>query len=195
MTAPATDRQTDTALDSMFLHRWSPRAFDRSDIPDADLMTIFDAGRWAPSSYNYQPWRFLYAKRDDANWQAFVELLVPFNQSWAKDASVLVYMVSETTMGSPDKPNLTHSFDAGAAWAMMALQARMLGYITHGMVGIDFDRVSDVLGLSEGFKLDAAFAIGKQGDPAELPEGLRAREVPSDRKPMSEVAIAGPMTK
>lgn len=195
MTAPATDRQTDTALDGLFLHRWSPRAFDRSAIPDADLMTIFDAGRWAPSSYNYQPWRFLYAKRDDANWQAFVDLLVPFNQSWAKDASVLVYLVSETTMGSPDKPNLTHSFDTGSAWAMMALQARMLGYITHGMVGIDFDRVPEVLGLPDGFTLDAAFVIGKPGDPAELPEGLREREVPSDRKPLSDIAIAGPLAK
>lgn len=193
MTAPATDRQTHTALDSLFLHRWSPRAFDGSEVPDADLMTILDAGRWAPSSYNYQPWRFLYAKRGDPNWQSFVDLLVPFNQSWAKDASVLIYMVSETTMGSPDKPNLTHSFDTGAAWAMMALQARMLGYITHGMVGIDFDRVPDVLGLPDGFRLDAAFVIGKPGDPAGLPDALREREAPSDRKPLSDVAVAGPM--
>lgn len=193
MTTPPTGRSTDTALDDLFLHRWSPRAFDRSDIPDADLMTIFDAGRWAPSSYNYQPWRFLYARRGDAHWQSFVDLLVPFNQSWAKDASVLVYLVSETTMGSPDKPNHTHSFDTGSAWAMMALQARKLGYYTHGMVGIDFDRAPEVLGLPDGIVLDAAFVIGKGGDPAELPEGLREREVPSDRKPLSETAIAGPL--
>lgn len=192
MTAPATDRQTDTALDSLFLHRWSPRAFDRSEMPEADLMTIFDAGRWAPSAYNYQPWRFLYARRGDANWQRFLDVLVPFNQSWAKDASALVYLVSEKTMGAPDKPNHTHSFDTGAAWGMMALQARMLGYITHGMSGIDFERASRDLGVPEGCRLDAAFVIGKQGDISELPDNLRDREVPSDRKPLSEVVVAGP---
>lgn len=186
-----TERQTDTALDSQFLHRWSPRAFDRSAIPDNDLATILDAGRWAPSSYNYQPWRFLYARRDDANWARFLDLLIPFNQSWAKDASVLVYLVSETTMGAPDKPNATHSFDTGAAWAMMAMQARHLGYHTHGMVGIDFDRAPQELGLPDGFVLDAAFVIGTMGDIAQLPEDLREREVPSDRKPMSDVAFAG----
>lgn len=192
MTTPVTDRKTDTALDSLFLHRWSPRAFDRSEISDADLMTILDAGRWAPSAYNYQPWRFLYAKRDDANWTQFLDVLVPFNQGWAKDASVLVYLVSETTMGAPHKPSHTHSFDTGAAWAMMALQARMLGYITHGMSGIDFERAPGALGLPDGYRLDAAFVIGRHGDAAQLPDGLGEGEVPSDRKPLSEVAIAGP---
>ena len=187
-----TQRQTDTALDPLFLHRWSPRAYDGTTMPEADLRTILDAGRWAPSSYNYQPWRFLYATRDDAaNWQRFLDILIPFNQSWAKDGSVLIYIVSETTMGAPDKPSHTHSFDAGAAWSGIALQAHLLGYHAHGMVGLDLDRARTELGVPDGFRVEAAVVIGRMGDPADLPEALQAREVPSDRKPLDEVAYAG----
>jgi nitroreductase len=187
-----TTRQTDTALDSMFLHRWSPRAFDGSTIPIEDLRTILDAGRWAPSSFNYQPWRFLYATRDDtANWNRFLDLLIPFNAVWAKEASVLLFIVSETTMGAPDKPSHSHSFDAGAAWSAIALQAHLLGYHAHGMVGIDMDKTRTELGIPDGFRIEAAVAIGRMGDPANLPEKLQEREQPSDRKPLDELAYSG----
>lgn len=186
-----TDRQTDTALDRLFLDRWSPRAFDCSAMPAEDLRTILDAGRWAPSSYNHQPWRFLYAVRDDANWARFLDLLLPGNQVWARNASVLVFFVSDRFMGSPDRPNHVHSFDAGSAWAMMALQATMMGYHAHGMVGVDFERARVELRVPETFRVEAAAAFGRMGDPATLPEPLRAREVPSGRKPLDEVAFAG----
>ncbi len=90
-----TSRTTDTGLAQIFLDRWSPRAFDQSDLPDADLATVFEAARWAPSSMNHQPWRFLYARRGDANWERFLSFLVPFNRDWAQNSSVLVYVVSE----------------------------------------------------------------------------------------------------
>lgn len=186
-----TNRQTDTALDRQFLDRWSPRAYDGSAIPDADLRTILDAARWAPSAYNYQPWRLLYATRDGADWARFLDILIPFNQSWAKDAGVLIYIVSETTMGSPDKPSHSHSFDAGAAWAQLALQSHLSGYHAHGMVGFDQEKARTELGVPDGFRFEAAIAIGKIGDPATLPDGLREREVPSDRKPLDEVAYPG----
>jgi len=186
-----TNRQTDTALHSLFLDRWSPRAYDKSVMPTEDLRTILDAGRWAPSSYNYQPWRFLYARRGDANWSRFLGLLVPGNQAWAQNTSVLLFIVSDKYMGRPDRPNHVHSFDAGAAWAMMALQAHMLGYHAHGMVGVDFDRAQAELGVPETFRIEAAVAIGRMGDPATLPDALREREVPSDRKPLDQVAFAG----
>ncbi|MFC4595624.1 nitroreductase family protein [Sphingobium tyrosinilyticum] len=187
-----TDRRTDTGLDPIFLHRWSPRAFDGSDMSAEDLRTILDAGRWAPSSYNYQPWRFLYATRNDAeNWQRFLDLLIPFNAIWAKDASVLLFILSETTMGAADKPSHSHSFDAGAAWAGIALQAHLLGYHAHGMVGIDMDKTRMELGVPDGFKIEAAVAIGRRGDPATLPEKLQPREIPSDRKPLDEIAYPG----
>lgn len=184
-----TSRTTDTGLAQVFLDRWSPRAFDGSEMPDADLATLFEAARWAPSSMNYQPWRFLYAKRGDANWERFLSWLVPFNRDWAQGSSVLVYVISEKVMG--DRPSWSHSFDAGAAWAMLAVQATMLGYYTHGMAGVDFAAAAEGLGVPESFKVEAAFVIGRIGDKATLPEPLQAREVPSGRKPRDEIAYAG----
>jgi nitroreductase len=191
MIEPETGRQTDTALDPMFLRRWSPRAYDGSVMPEADLRTIFDAGRWAPSCYNYQPWRFLYATRDSGDWERFLSCLIPFNQSWVKNASVLIFITSERTMGAPDKPNYDHSFDAGAAWAMMALQAQILGYHAHGMAGVDHEKTLAELKIPETYRLECAVAIGRQADPEILPDALRAREKPSDRKALSEVMFAG----
>jgi nitroreductase len=178
----------------IFLDRWSPRAFDGSVIPDAELMTIFEAARWAPSSFNYQPWRLLYAKREDEAWERFLDLLIPFNRGWAHTASVLIYFLSDTRMemvpGQPI-PSHSHSFDTGAAWACLALQATMLGYHAHGMVGVDFDRARIALAVPERYRFEAAAVIGRAGDVATLDEKLRAREVPSDRKPIADFAFRG----
>lgn len=173
----------------LLLDRWSPRSFDESAMPQHDLDVILEAAGRAPSAFNHQPWRFLYAHRGDANWERFLSLLVPFNASWAKDASVLIFIVSETTMG--DNPFYSHSFDAGAAWAQMALQATHMGYHAHGMTGIEFDKATAELAIPEGFRLEAAVAIGRRDVPERLPEGLRERETPSGRKPLSEIAWAG----
>lgn len=187
------NRTTDTALDPLFLNRWSPRAFDGSMIDQADLMTMLDAARWAPSAFNYQPWRLLYAVRGDANWDRFLGLLIPFNQSWAKDASILIFIVSDTMMVNAhgESPLHSHSFDAGAAWAQLGLQANMLGYHAHGMTGIEFDKIPAELAIPDRFRVEAAVAIGRKADPEVLPEGLRAKEIPSDRKPMDQIAFAG----
>lgn len=177
----------------LFVDRWSPRAFDESPIAEDDLEAIFAAAGLAPSAFNYQPWKFLYARRGDANWDRFLSLLVPFNQSWAKDASVLIFIVSNTKKADGDTVSdfYSHSFDAGAAWAQMALQATLLGYHAHGMTGIEFDAARAELGLPDDVRLEAAVAIGRRDTPDRLPEGLRKGEVPSTRKPVSEVAIAG----
>lgn len=182
-------------IDPLFTDRWSPRAFDGSAIAQADLDTMLEAARWAPSAFNYQPWRFLYAHRGDAAWERFLGGLVPFNRDWAQQAGVLLYVLSDTLMdkgdGSEPKPSHSHSFDAGAAWAALALQATRLGYHTHGMTGVDFDAARAALGAPGRFRIEAAVAIGKRGDPAILPEGLRARETPSDRKPIADFAFEG----
>lgn len=188
------DRPTDPRIIPLLDERWSPRSFDESAMPQADLDTILSAATLAPSAYNYQPWRFLYAHRGDANWEQFLSALVPFNQSWAKDASVLLYIVTDELMRSDkgDNPNHSHSFDAGTAWAHLALQAHQLGYRTHGMTGVDFAKARDVLGVPEGYRIEAAIAIGTQDSADKLPDGLREREKPgSPRKPISEVATAG----
>jgi nitroreductase len=189
------DRRADRPIDPLFLERWSPRAFDASDMPEDDLLTLFEAARWAPSAFNSQPWRFLYARRGDPNWGLFLSLLIPWNRSWAHSASALIYILSDRTPslgrdGVP-KPSHSHSFDAGAAWACLALQAARLGYFAHGMSGIEMDEARTELGVPERYRIEAAAAVGRMGDPAILDEKLRAREVPSGRKAVSEFAFAG----
>jgi nitroreductase len=186
-------RQTHPKVHQVFVDRWSPRAFDESEIPEDDLEAIFAAAALAPSAFNYQPWSFLYARRGDENWDRFLSLLIPFNQSWAKDASVLIFIVSDTKMrkGEDANDNHSHSFDAGAAWAHMALQATLLGYHAHGMTGIDFDKARAELGVPVDHRIEAAIAIGRRDAPERLPEPLREREVPSGRKPLQDVTIRG----
>lgn len=181
-------------VDPIFTARWSPRAFDRSVIPDADLHTIFEAARWAPSAFNAQPWRLLYAKRESADWDRFLALLMPFNQAWAQNAGVLIYLCSDTLMETKPgqiSPSHTHSFDTGAAWASMALQATMLGYHAHGMAGVEWDQARVALKVPDRFRIDAACVIGRTGSLDILDEKNRAREKPSDRRPIAEIAIAG----
>jgi len=190
------DRQPDRPVDRLFLDRWSPRAFDGSEMPEEDLLTMFEAARWAPSAFNSQPWRFLYARRGDADWERFLGLLIPWNQSWAHSASALVYILSDSLPFSDKKtgepqPSTTHSFDAGAAWACLALQASLMGYFAHGMSGIQYELARSELRIPERFALNAACAIGRIGDPAQLDDKLRARELPSGRKGIGELAFAG----
>jgi nitroreductase len=177
----------------MFIRRWSPRAFDASPISDADLMSILEAARWAPSSFNRQPWRFLYALNGDADWERFVGLLIPSNQLWANNASVLIFIVSDTLTDYGGGPVVshTHSFCAGAAWMSLSLQAHLLGYHTHGMAGVDWDRARTELGVPPEFRMEAGVAIGRIAPVALLPERLRERETPSDRRPVAELAYRG----
>ena len=190
------DRSSDYPIEPIFLERWSPRSFDGSAVPQRDLETILEAARWAPSAFNSQPWLFLYAHRGDPHFGTFVECLVPFNQSWAKEAAVLLYVLSDTlpftdrATGEPS-PSLTHSYDAGAAWGYLALQAWRMGYYAHGMSGIELDDARSALNVPERYVINAAAAIGRIGDPASLPEKLQAREAPSGRKALAEVAFRG----
>ena len=185
-----TERNADPRVIPIIVERWSPRAFDGSAVPQEDLDTILEAAAWAPSAYNHQPWRFVYAHRaDEAAFARLLGGLIPFNQSWAKDAGVMLYVISEEMMG--DNPNHSHSFDAGAAWANMALQATAMGYHAHGMTGVDFAAARDALGVPEGYRIEAAVVLGRRAPAERLPEGLREREVPSGRRPLNEIAFAG----
>jgi nitroreductase len=184
-------KETQHPVDELFLDRWSPRALSGEPVTDDELMTLFEAARWAPSSYNNQPWRILYARRDTEHWDAFFNLMVEGNQAWAKDAAALLLFVSKETFDFNGKPYPTHSFDTGAAWENLALQATMLGLVTHGMQGFDYDRARAELNIPEGFRVEAMVAVGRPGDPASLPERLREREAPSGRKALSEITCEG----
>lgn len=185
--------QADPRVAALIIERWSPRSFDGTEIPQADLDTIFEAAGWAPSAFNLQPWKFLYARRGDANWQRFLSLLIDFNQSWASRASALVFIVSNRLQerGENRSENYSHSFDAGAAWALMALQATAMGYHAHGMTGIHVEKAIEELGIPPDHRLEAAIAIGRKGPLEALPEALREREAPSGRKQLADIAIAG----
>ncbi|TMJ18525.1 MAG: nitroreductase [Alphaproteobacteria bacterium] len=191
-----TSRQADYSIHPLFLERWSPRAFDGAELSDANLFSMFEAARWAPSAFNSQPWHFVYAKRGDDDWERFLSLLIPFNKGWAHTASALVYIVSDTLPFTDRKtgepaPSTTHSFDAGAAWACLALQATRMGYHAHGMSGIQYELARAELGLPKRYQLDAACVIGRIGDPAQLDEKQRAREFPSGRKAQEEFVHRG----
>ena len=187
------NRTSEHDIDPLFLERWSPRAFDGQPLSEAEILRILEAAHWAPSAFNAQPWRFVYALKGTAEFDRLLDLLVEFNQSWAKDAGALVFIISKIEHGEGDKaqPLYSHSFDAGAAWGLMSLQARLSGFYAHGMTGLKFDALNAALGVPEGYRVEAAAAIGRGADASTLPEGLRAREVPSTRKPLAEVAFKG----
>jgi nitroreductase len=189
-------RIADHPINQLYLDRWSPRAFTGESVPDAALHTMFEAARWAPSSYNSQPWRFLYAKRNTPHWDKFFGLLNEFNQSWAKDAGVLVVVASKIPMEAPPGsgkfiPSHSHSFDAGAAWAYLALEAQHLGWAAHAMVGFDIPRAAAELNVPDDHRVETAIAIGRRGDKSSLPEALAAREIPNTRNPQKDFVFEG----
>jgi len=173
------------------INRWSPRAMSGESISNDELMSLFEASKWAPSSYNNQPWRFIYAKRETPEWNAFLDLLVPFNQSWAKNGSVLIIIVSRNVFEYNGKPSRTHSFDAGAAWENLALQGSMNGLVVHGMEGFDYEKAAKLISLPDDYVVEAMCAVGKPGKLKNLPKELQDKEVISGRKFVRDIAFEG----
>lgn len=186
-------RSPDHEVLPLFVERWSPRAMSGEGISDQELAQLFEAARWAPSSYNDQPWRFLYARRDSRHWPRFFDLLVDFNRQWADKAAVLLVLLSRRTREANGQPAPTHSFDTGAAWQNLALQGRALGLVVHGMGGFDYDRARQDLRVPPEYAVEAMVAVGRPAPVDSLPAGLREIEVPSGRKPIEEIAFEGSM--
>ena len=185
-------RETDhNKLDRMFIDRWSPRTFSSEPIKEGDIHTMFEAARWSPSCFNEQPWRFVYAHRQD-DLEMFRSVLAEGNQVWANSAPLLVLVFSKRHFTHNGKPNRWANFDTGAAWMALALQAYQLGLYTHGMGGFDAEKAFLATGINPAeYNALCAIAIGKLGDPNDLPEGLREREAPSDRKTMGDIVYEG----
>lgn len=182
-------------IDPQFIERWSPRAFNGENISEDTLLCFIEAARWAPSAYNSQPWRFLYARRDSADWQRYLSLLIEFNRNWAQHASALLVIVSKTSFVPPGKseeqPAPSHAFDTGAAWGFFALQAHLAGWHTHAMTGFDKELARRELKIPDGYEVQAMVAVGKRGDATSLPEALQARETPSPRLALEAIAAEG----
>ena len=187
------NRNSDYPVEKLILERWSPRAFTGDSIPHETLMSIFEAARWSPSSYKRATLALHLRLHGTPAFEKILGLLIPYNQDWAKHAAVLLIAVSKTTMSprGTEMPNHSHSFDTGAAWQSLSLQATALGWHTHGMVGFDIPRAAQELGVPEGYRVEAAIAIGKQADKSVLPEALQEREVPSDRNKIETFAFEG----
>ncbi|WEG12355.1 nitroreductase family protein [Pullulanibacillus sp. KACC 23026] len=176
-------RHAEHDIDPVYLNRWSPRSFLDKEVPDEVLMRIFEAARWAPSAINLQPWRFIIARTEEDR-KKFYSFINERNVMWCEKAPVLALLIS-------DKEDPKHAFDTGTAWGYLSLQAAREGLVTHAMGGFDGDKARDVLNIPDNFDCQVVIAIGYQGEKEALPEGLKEREQPSDRRPLNETLFEG----
>jgi len=188
-------RKFEHKVHELIATRWSPRAMTGEALSEEEVLTLFEAARWAPSSYNNQPWRFIYARRDTPEWKTLFELMVEFNQSWAKNAALLLVIISKNTFLHNGKPAHTHSFDTGAAWMNLALEGSSRGYVVHGMEGFDYDKAKKVLGIPDDYTVEAMAAIGKLAAKETLSKELQEKEAPADRRPLKSFIMKGKFEK
>ena len=187
-----TSTENKIAIHALIEERRSPRAFEDREVTEEQLETLFEAARWAPSAMNEQPWRFIYAtKQDKENFNRLFSCLVEGN-SWAQKASALFITVAKKSYDYDGSPNSHAWHDVGLASGNLLLQATDLGLHVHMMGGFKAAKAREVLGIPEGYEPVAMGAIGYAGDPDTLPEALKKRELaPRTRKPLEELVFRG----
>lgn len=185
-----TARKAAHKIDPIHLERWSSRKFSNKPVEVDKLHSIFEAARWAPSAANWQPWRFVYAQETE-DLEKFHSFINENNVEWCKEAPVLVAVVSKLTRNEEGDPNPFHSFDTGAAWGYLSLEAHRQGLLTHGMGGFDREKAKEVLNISDEYVVEAVIAIGYYDAEATLSERNEAREVPSNRNELAEFLFEG----
>ncbi|MGH7173962.1 MAG: nitroreductase family protein [Gemmataceae bacterium] len=183
----------DYPIHELLTTRWSPYAFENRTVPEADLRSLFEAARWAASSYNEQPWSYIVATQDDPKqFQRLLSCLVDANQVWAKAAPVLALGVVSLKFTRNGNDNRAAVHDLGLAAGNLLLEATARGLLVHQMIGILPDKVRTEYGIPEGFEAWTALAIGYKGDPMSLPESLRQRDLAArPRKPLSAFVFGG----
>jgi len=184
-------RKSTYPINPLILNRWSPRAMTGEEVDNEEIMSLFEAARWAPSSYNNQPWRFIYAKKNTEHWEGLFNLLADGNKTWAKNSALLVVVISRKNFEHNEKPARTYQFDAGSAWENLALEAFSRGLVAHGMQGFDYDKARTDLEIPDDFEVMAMIAIGKKGQRESLPTELQEREKPTERKPLKDIVMEG----
>jgi nitroreductase len=184
---------TDYPVHELIASRWSPYSFANRSVSDDDLRSLFEAARWAPSSYNEQPWSYIVAKKEDFDeFGRLLSCLVEANQAWAKAASVLALGISRLNFARNNNPNRAAIHDLGLAAANLVLEATSRGLAVHQMIGILPDKVRELYSVPEGHEPMTALAIGYAGDPMDLPEELRPRDsARRRRKPLKEFIFGG----
>jgi nitroreductase len=185
--APATDRMLPAIL-----QRWSPRAFADKDVPSDDLRLVFEAARWAPSSFNEQPWRYIAGRRGSETYTRIIETMTANNQAWAGTAPVLMVSTAKLTIGPENKPSYYALHDLGAASAYMALEAANLGLALHQMAGYDREKTRQSLGVPAEFEMGAAIALGYQGELHRLTkeEHVKRETAPRTRKGLDDIVFS-----
>jgi nitroreductase len=190
-------RYSEYKINPLILNRWSPRSMTGDEeLSNEELMPIFEAARWAPSAFNTQPWRFIYANRNTVReevWNRFFNLLVDGNKEWAKNAAVLTVVISKKEFEYNGRvlPLTTHQFDTGAAWENLALEASSRGLVAHAIAGFDYEKARKDLDIPDIYDVMAMIAIGIRGPKENLPPKLQEMESPSDRKPLEEIVMEG----
>jgi nitroreductase len=176
----------------IFHTRWSPRSFTDREVSKADLAKVFEAARWAASSFNEQPWRFLVGTRNSTAYQKIFDSLMPFNQQWAYAAPVLILGTARTKFSHNGTPNRVALFDLGAASSYLTLQAAALGLVAHQMGGFEPDAARKAFAIPEDYIFGSVIALGYQGEPAALPnEQFLAQELaPRQRKPLKDFVFS-----
>ena len=186
-------RKANYPISDFILNRWSPRAMSGELLTQDELMTLFEAARWAPSSYNNQPWRFIYAIKGTPTWEDFFNILAEGNQAWCKNAAALVVVASKTTFDYNGKPSRTHSFDTGSAWENLALQGSINGLVVHGLQGFSYKKAEELVNLPQDHVVEMMIAIGKRGNKESLSPDLAKIESQNDRKGLSDIIFNGKM--
>lgn len=171
------------------LARWSRRAMSDEPLERDDLMKLFEAARWAPSSYNGQPWRYIYAFRGSTAWAKMYDLLDDLNRQWCDKAGALIILVSRTQFELNENPDISFALNAGASWENLALQGTSMGLAVRGMQDFDYHKAVDSFSIPPVYKVQMMIAVGHPGDPSNLPDRLQEREGPTQRKAISEIAF------
>jgi len=192
--APRT-ASTEVDLHPLLAERWSPRAFDRTPLEDADVTALLEAARWAPSANNYQPWRFLVGRQGvegaDSTYKGIYDALAEFNQLWASAAPVLVAAIVEVEPEDGSAREIA-PYELGLAVSQLTVEAAARGLQVHQMGGVDAAQISDEFGVPPQYRTVVVLAVGRLGDPESLPAWAAERETaPRERKPLADIAFAG----
>ena len=189
--------EPDHPIHELAATRWSPYVFDDRPVSNADLRSLFEAARWAASSYNEQPWHFMIATKDDKEeYEKLLSCLVDLNQAWASHAPVLALGIVRTNFRHNDAPNAVALHDLGLAAAALTFEATARGISVHQMSGILPDRAKEVYCIPDGFVAVTALAIGYAGDPSNAPKQLGDRDRnPRTRRPQDEFVFSGSWEK
>jgi nitroreductase len=185
--------KADHPILEVITERWSPYGFENKPVGADDLKSVFEAARWAASSYNEQPWRYIVATSDEPEqFEQMLSCLSEANQAWAASASVLALGVASLSFARNGKPNTAAIHDLGQASAHIALEATSRGLSVHQMKGILPDRARELYGVPEGFEIATGLAIGYAADPDKVNDKFRKSDTtPRSRRPLPDFVFSG----